>query len=149
SIIIEHLIRRCPVNDRTISARLKAWMQRRRMVRTQWGGESMQRPLDQRLLIDRTRDGLAHFLVRGQHRIVKVKEERFETGTRGRGDECIAAELLIRLESEASTQLRGVNSTCLEILEDGVVTGGNAEHQLVQVGKTLAGQVIAGVAHQR
>src|SRR6266566_3375658 len=67
------------------------------MVGAQWRGEPVESSLDQGLLINGHRHGLAHFQVAGQHRVVKVEVHGLEVRAGGSSDERVILETLVRL----------------------------------------------------
>ncbi len=146
--VIEHLIGGRQAKHRTGGIRFVARMVGRGMVGAQRRAQPLERVSDDGLLIHRHRHGRAHFRVAGQQRVVKVEVQRLEAVLGGWIDECIVLEALHRLKiRDIQDAPDGIEGARLHLFEREVIEGG--EDELVQVGQSLAREVVPGVAHQR
>ena len=109
-------------------------MHGRGFVGAEWTAEAVKRPLNYRLVIDRHGDGLTHFQVAGQHRIVKVEEQPLEAVLGRRIDERIVLEVLQRLKKLSCEKASRIDGARLQLLDKEVRPVFDAKDGPVQVG---------------
>ena len=79
---------------------------------------------------------------------MEVEVGRLEVRSIGVGVNCIGwRQVLVRQELRDIQEPRRIDAARLDIRQDRVLVGHNAEHDLIQVGQALCCLVVLGVAH--
>ncbi len=105
--------------------------------------------IDQGLVVNRHRHRLAHLRVHAQDLVVEVEVHGLEIRRMGVGGQLVVGQTLVGNRLGHIQEPGGVDGARLQVLEDGVLIGHDAENHTIQVRQPLGGQVVVGVAHHR